>query len=76
MELKAYFVCREIITISKEHKRELIMKKIIERFSNLVKDSISEFNYIVFKGFILPLMLAKELMRFGVLKAFLIYSES
>jgi hypothetical protein len=40
------------------------MKKLIERFSGLVKSSISGFDRIVFKGFILPLMSAGEVMRF------------
>jgi hypothetical protein len=40
------------------------MKKLIERFSDLVKGSISGFDRIVFKGFILPLMSAKETMNF------------
>ena len=40
------------------------MKKFIERFSGLVKSSISGFDRIVFKGFILPLMSAGEVMRF------------
>jgi hypothetical protein len=40
------------------------MKKLIERFSNLVKGSITGFDRIVFKGFILPLMAAKGAMNF------------
>ena len=40
------------------------MKKFIERFSDLVKGSISGFDRIVFKGFILPLMSAGEVLRF------------
>jgi hypothetical protein len=40
------------------------MKKFIERFSNLVKGSITGFDRIVFKGFILPLMAAKGAMNF------------
>ena len=40
------------------------MKKLIERFSDLVKGSITGFDRIVFKGFILPLMSAKGAMRF------------
>jgi len=40
------------------------MKKLIERFSDLVKGSISGFDRIVFKGFILPLMAAKGAMSF------------
>jgi hypothetical protein len=40
------------------------MKKLIERFSGLVKGSITGFDRIVFKGFILPLMSAEQVMRF------------
>ena len=40
------------------------MKKLIERFSDFVKGSISGFERIVFKGFILPLMSAKDTMSF------------
>ena len=40
------------------------MKKLIERFSDLVKGSISGFDRIVFKGLIRPLMSAKETMSF------------
>jgi len=40
------------------------MKKLIERFSSLVKGSISGFDRIVFKGFILPLMSASGAMQF------------
>lgn len=40
------------------------MNKLIERFSNLVKGSITGFDRIVFKGFILPLMAAKGAMDF------------
>jgi hypothetical protein len=40
------------------------MKKLIERFSSLVKGSISGFDRIVFKGFILPLMTASGAMQF------------
>lgn len=40
------------------------MKKFKERFSDLVKGSISGFDRIVFKGFILPLMSAGEVQRF------------
>lgn len=40
------------------------MKKLIERFSGLVKSSLSGFDRIVFKGFILPLMSAGEVLRF------------
>jgi hypothetical protein len=40
------------------------MKKLIERFSGLVKSTISGFDRIVFKGFILPLMSADKVMHF------------
>ncbi len=40
------------------------MKKIIKRFSGLVKSTLSGFDRIVFKGFILPLMSAREGMNF------------
>ena len=40
------------------------MKKLIERLSGLVKGSITGFDRIVFKGFILPLMVAKGAMSF------------
>ncbi len=40
------------------------MKKLIDRFSGLVKGSITGFDRIVFKGFILPLMSAKQVMQF------------
>jgi len=40
------------------------MKKFIERFSSLVKGSITGFDRIVFKGFVLPLMYAKGAMQF------------
>jgi hypothetical protein len=40
------------------------MVKLIERFSGLVKGVISGFDRIVFKGFILPLMSASEVMQF------------
>jgi len=40
------------------------MKKLIERFSGLVKNSLSGFDRIVFKGLILPLMSAGEVLRF------------
>lgn len=40
------------------------MKKLIERFLGLVKSSISGFDRIVFKDFILPLMSAGEVRRF------------
>ena len=44
------------------------MKKLIERFSGLVKGSITGFDRIVFKGFILPLMSAKGVMQFCGIK--------
>lgn len=40
------------------------MEKLIKRFSGLVKGSIVGFDRIVFKGFILPLMIAKGAMSF------------
>ncbi len=40
------------------------MKKLIERFSDLIKGSITGFDRIVFNGFILALMSAKQIMRF------------
>jgi len=40
------------------------MKKLIERFSGLVKSTISGFDRIVFKGFVLPLMSADRVMHF------------
>lgn len=40
------------------------MRKLIERFSSLVKNSITGFDRIVFKGFILPLIAAKGAMSF------------
>ena len=40
------------------------MKKFIERFSSLVKGTITGFDRIVFKGFILPLMCANGAMQF------------
>ena len=53
-----------INTFQKRKRRP--MKKLIERFSDLVKGSIAGFDRIVFKGFILPLMSAKGAMRFKV----------
>jgi len=47
------------------------MKKLIERFSDLVKGSISGFDRIVFKGYILPLMAAKGAMSFCLTKGIL-----
>jgi len=40
------------------------MKKLIERFSGLVKSTLSGFDRIVFKGFILPLMSVDKVMDF------------
>jgi hypothetical protein len=40
------------------------MRKLIERFSSLAKNSIIGFDRIVFKGFILPLIAAKGAMNF------------
>ncbi len=47
------------------------MKKLIERFSSLVKGTLSGFDRIVFKGLILPLMSAREVMRFCAVKGIL-----
>jgi len=47
------------------------MKKLIERFSSLVKGSITGFDRIVFKGLILPLMSAKGAMQFCGIKGIL-----
>ncbi|RLC02565.1 MAG: hypothetical protein DRH34_07160 [Deltaproteobacteria bacterium] len=40
------------------------MKLFIDKFSNLVKGTISGFDRIVFKGLVLPLMSASEVMTF------------
>jgi len=40
------------------------MKKFIERFSGLVKGTITSFDRIVFKGFVLPLMASRDAMQF------------
>ena len=40
------------------------MKAFIDKFSGLVKETISGFDRIVFKGFVLPLMSATEVMGF------------
>jgi hypothetical protein len=40
------------------------MKKFIERFSSLVKRTITGFDRTVFKGFVLPLMAASGAMQF------------
>lgn len=40
------------------------MKAFIDRFSGLVKGTLTGFDRIVFKGFILPLMSAAEVMGF------------
>lgn len=47
------------------------MKKLIERFSSLVKGTLSGFDRIVFKGLILPLMSGREAMRFSAAKGIL-----
>ena len=47
------------------------MKKLIERFSSLVKGTLSGFDRIVFKGLILSLMSAKEVMKFCTSKGVL-----
>ena len=49
--------------LSKDKKEQLI-KNLIDRFSGLVNGTITGFDRIVFKGFILPLMSASEVMRF------------
>lgn len=40
------------------------MKLFIDRFSDLIKGTISGFDRIVFKGLVLPLMSASEVMTF------------
>jgi hypothetical protein len=40
------------------------MKLFIDKFSNLVKGTISGFDRIVFKGLVLPLMSANQVMTF------------
>lgn len=40
------------------------MKNFIDRFSSLVKDVMTGFDRIVFKGLILPLMSASQVMDF------------
>ena len=40
------------------------MNAFIDRFSDLVKGTISGFDRIVFKGLVLPLMSAAEVMNF------------
>jgi hypothetical protein len=40
------------------------MKKVIEKFGNLVKGCITGFDRVVFKGFFLPLMNPKGAMDF------------
>jgi hypothetical protein len=47
------------------------MKELIERFSSLIKGTILGFDRIVFKGFILPLMSAAEVMKFCSFKGIL-----
>lgn len=40
------------------------MKKLVKRFSSMVKGTLSGFDRIIFKGCILPLMSATEVMKF------------
>ena len=40
------------------------MKLFIDKFSNLVKGTISGFDRILFKGLVLPLMSTSEVMTF------------
>jgi hypothetical protein len=40
------------------------MKKLVQRFASVVKGTLSGFDRIVFKGCILPLMSAAEVMKF------------
>lgn len=47
------------------------MKRLIDRFSSLVKGTLSGFDRIVFKGLILSLMSAKEVMNFCAAKGIL-----
>ena len=47
------------------------MMKLVQRFSELVKGTINGFDRIVFKGCILPLMLATETMKFYRFKGIL-----
>ncbi len=47
------------------------MKRFIERFSSLVKGTITGFDRIVFKGFVLPLMSANGAMQFCGIKGIL-----
>ncbi len=47
------------------------MKKLIERFSGLVKSTLSGFDCIVFKGFILPLMSVDKVMDFCIVQGIL-----
>jgi hypothetical protein len=51
----------------KKYKREQLMKKLIERFSGLVKSTLSGFDRIVFKGLILSLMSAVRFRSAGIL---------
>ena len=44
------------------------MKRFIERFSSLIKGTITGFDRIVFKGFVLPLMSANGAMQFCGIK--------
>jgi hypothetical protein len=45
-------------------KRRRLMKSFIDKFSNLVKGTISGFDRIVFKGLVLPLMSTSQVMTF------------
>jgi hypothetical protein len=45
--------CMKNIHKFQKYKREQLMKKLIERFSGLVKSTLSGFDRIVFKGLIL-----------------------
>ena len=47
------------------------MNKLVERFSKIVKGTLSGFDRIVFKGIILPLMSSKEVMKFCARKGIL-----
>ncbi len=40
------------------------MKKLLQRFASVIKGTLSGFDRIVFKGYILPLMSAAEVMKF------------
>ncbi len=47
------------------------MKEFINRFSSLVKGTISGFDRIVFKGLVLPLMSSEQVMSFCKSKSIL-----